>query len=142
MLFSDISIVNEEFEIEKHRYIGVREGIIAYIGDEKPVEDFGTVYDGRRKILMPGFYNAHAHAPMTLLRGYAENLPLDRWLNEMVFPFEDLITDKTAYPATQLAIAEMLRCGAVSFICPCYNKLGICLFCTGRTYRNTISIDL
>ncbi len=115
MLFSDISIVNQEFEIENHQYIGVKNGLISYIGAEKPSEDFGTIYDGKRKILMPGFYNAHAHAPMTLLRGYAENLPLDRWLNEMVFPFEGLITDETAYPAMQLAIAEMIRYGTVSF---------------------------
>ena len=35
---------------------------------------------------MPALYNAHAHAPMTLLRGYAENLPLQRWLEEKVLP--------------------------------------------------------
>ena len=52
---------------------------------------------------------------MTLLRGYAENLPLQRWLGEKVFPFEDKIDDEAAYYGTQLSIAEMLASGTVSF---------------------------
>lgn len=52
---------------------------------------------------------------MTLLRGYAENLPLDRWLNEKVFPFEDRIQGEDAYYAVLLSIAEMLRTGTTSF---------------------------
>ncbi len=71
-------------------------------------------YDGRGKILMPGLYNAHSHVPMTLLRGRGEGLPLDRWLNEAIFPFEALISDEAAYYATILGIAEMARFGVVS----------------------------
>ena len=52
---------------------------------------------------------------MTLLRGYAENLPLQRWLNEKVFPFEDKLGDEAAYYGTLVAIAEMLAAGTVSF---------------------------
>ena len=82
--------------------------MIGYIGAVAPAEDYGEVYDGRHRLLLPGFYNVHSHAPMTLLRGYAENLPLQRWLNEKVFPFEDKLSDEAAYYGTQLAIAEML----------------------------------
>ena len=64
---------------------------------------------------MPGMYNAHAHAPMTLLRGYAENLPLQAWLNDSVWPFEAKMTGEDNYWATLLAGAEMLRYGTVSF---------------------------
>ena len=54
---------------------------------EEPQEDPpGERHDGRHRLLLPGFYNVHSHAPMTLLRGYAENLPLQRWLGEKVFP--------------------------------------------------------
>lgn len=115
MLFSAIDILDEELNVQKNQYVGVKDGRIAYIGSEKPVEDFGEIYDGGRKLLMPGMYNAHAHSPMTLLRGYAENLPLDRWLNEKVFPFEAKITDVSATSAINLAMAEMLRFGTVSF---------------------------
>jgi len=66
-------------------------------------------------LLIPAFYNAHCHAAMTCLRGYAENLPLDRWLNEKIFPAEDKLTDELVYCSTMLAIAEMIACGVVSF---------------------------
>ncbi|MDR2714694.1 MAG: amidohydrolase [Coriobacteriales bacterium] len=81
---------------------------------QKPSYDFGERYDGTNKLLLPGLYNAHTHAPMTLLRGYAENLSLHDWLNTRVFPFEEKITNEDAYFATQLALAEMLRFGTVS----------------------------
>ncbi len=115
MLFSDIAVLNTEFQIAEHQYVGVQGGKITYIGAQKPTGDYGELYDGRDKLLMSGLVNAHSHAAMTLLRGYAENLPLDRWLNDRVFPFEDKIQDPDAYYSTLLAIAEMLRTGTTSF---------------------------
>jgi 5-methylthioadenosine/S-adenosylhomocysteine deaminase len=91
-----------------------------------PPHDFGERYDGTGKLLIPGLYNAHTHAPMTLMRGYAENLSLHDWLNQRIFPFEDKMTDADAYPATLLAIAEMLRFGTVSFTdMYCFNEARI-----------------
>lgn len=115
MLFEKITIVNENFEIEENMYVGTSGDKIAYVGKEKPAEDFGEVYNGDKKVLLPGFVNAHTHSPMTLLRGYAENLPLDRWLNEKVFPFEDRLNSDRAYFGTMLSIAEMLSSGTTSF---------------------------
>lgn len=115
MLFSDITVLNENFAACAHKYVGVKGDKIAYIGDTAPQTDFGEVYDGKNRLLMPAFCNAHSHAAMTLLRGYAENLPLQRWLEERVFPFEDKIQNEDAYYSTSLAIAEMLRTGTVSF---------------------------
>lgn len=119
MLFSDIAMLDENFEVQTNRWVGTSDGEITYIGDEPPAPEeaarYGEVYDGDEKVLVPGMYNAHAHAPMTLLRGYAENLPLQTWLNDRVFPFEDKITGEDAYWATMLACAEMLRYGTVSF---------------------------
>ena len=93
MLFCNIDLLDEKFETKGNQYVGVKDGRIAYIGASEPEEDFGERYDGRHRLLMPAFYNVHSHAPMTLLRGYAENLPLQRWLGEKVFPFEDQIDD-------------------------------------------------
>lgn len=119
MLFSDIAILDERFEVQTNQWVGTVDGRIEYIGAQAPAPDqamrFGEVYDGDEKLLVPGMYNAHSHAPMTLLRGYAENLPLQTWLNDRVFPFEDKITDEDTYWATMLACAEMLRYGTVSF---------------------------
>ena len=115
MLFRNIDLLDENFALQRGQYVGVKDGVIAYIGDTAPAEDYGASYDGRHRLLLPGFFNVHSHAPMTLLRGYAENLPLQRWLNEKVFPFEDKLSDESAYYGTLLAIAEMLASGTVSF---------------------------
>ena len=115
MLFKNISILADDFTVRHGQYVGVRGDQIAYVGQAAPAEDFGEIYEGRGKLLMPGLVNAHSHAPMTLLRGYGENLSLQRWLNERIFPFEDKLSDAAVAPATRLAIAEMLRFGTVSF---------------------------
>ena len=117
MLFEDISILDENFDYVEHQWVGVADGAIAYIGSEAPADaaSFGEAYAGQGKLLMPAMYNAHAHAPMTLLRGYAENLPLQAWLEQKCWPFEGKMTGEDNYWATLLAGAEMLRYGTVSF---------------------------
>ncbi|MBQ9041314.1 MAG: amidohydrolase [Eggerthellaceae bacterium] len=117
MLFANIGIIDENFEYVAGQWVGVADGKIDYIGGEEPADaaKYGEVYDGTDKLLMPGLYNAHAHAPMTLLRGYAENLPLQAWLEQKCWPFEGKMTGEDNYWATLLAGAEMLRYGVVSF---------------------------
>lgn len=114
MLFKEITILNKDFEIEENMYVGVRGEKIEYIGKEKPAEDFGQEYDGKNRILMPGFYNAHAHSPMALMRGYGENLVLQDWLNTRIFPFEDQLNSNAVYWGTMLCMAESIRFGIVS----------------------------
>lgn len=115
MLFKNISIIDENLEIQQNMYVGTLGDKIDYVGTEMPQQNYGEEYDGKGKILSPGFVNLHTHSPMTLLRGYAENLPLDRWLNEKVFPFEDRLNCDRAYYGTMLSIAEMLSGGTTSF---------------------------
>ncbi|MGI6045700.1 MAG: amidohydrolase [Eggerthellaceae bacterium] len=117
MLFRKIDIVDENFRYLPSQWVGTEGSRITYISSEKPQDSnrFGEVYDGNGKLLMPALYNAHAHAAMTLLRGYAENLPLQSWLNDSVWPFEAKMTPEDNYWATLLACAEMARYGTVSF---------------------------
>lgn len=115
MLFKNITLLDENFNIQNNMYVATEGDKIAYVGDSCPQGDFGEVYDGNMKVLLPGFVNSHTHSPMTLLRGYAENLPLQRWLNEKVFPFEDRLNPDRAYFGTALSIAEMLSSGTTSF---------------------------
>ena len=60
---------------------------------------------------MPGFKNAHTHSPMTFLRSYADDLPLQEWLYQQVFPMEDKLTAELIYEYTKLAILEYLTSG-------------------------------
>lgn len=101
-------------------HLTVEDDRIAYIGECAPSEPetaFDRVIDGGggRRMLIPGLYNAHCHCAMTLFRGYGEDLPLDRWLHEKIFPAEDLLTPESVYAASALATAEMIRNGIVSF---------------------------
>ncbi len=118
MLFEKVTILDEHLAIQEDMYVGTLGTTIAYVGKEEPGPQekalYGPTKDGRGKLLMAGFYNSHAHSPMTLLRGYGENLPLDRWLNERIFPFEDKLTKDAVYWGTLLAMAESLRFGIVS----------------------------
>ncbi len=67
-------------------------------------------------VVIPGFVNAHCHAAMTLLRGIADDLPLERWLTQRIWPLErrwasaEMVRD-----GTELAIAEMLTAGTTCF---------------------------
>lgn len=114
MLFQNITIVDENFEVKEHRYVGVQDDRITYIGEQRPTADFGEIYNGNGKLLIPAFYNLHSHLPMMLMRGYGEGLPLMDWLNNRIFPFEAGLTDDDMYYGCLAGIAEMLRFGIAS----------------------------
>ncbi len=64
------------------------------------------------KVLMPGLVNAHGHAAMVLLRGLADDLRLDVWLLGYMMPVErSFVSPEFVRLGTQLACAEMIRCG-------------------------------
>ncbi len=67
--------------------------------------------DCRENLLMPGFKNAHTHSGMTFLRSYADDVPLQQWLNEKVFPLEAKLTGEDIYYLTKLAILEYVTSG-------------------------------
>ncbi|MCQ2547618.1 MAG: amidohydrolase [Clostridia bacterium] len=114
MLFKNIGIVDENYQYQKDMFVGIKDEKIAYISSKEPEEDFGEVYDGKGKILMPAFYNAHGHSPMTLLRGYGENLNLQDWLFNLIFPFEDHLDSDAVYWGQMMAMAESFKYGIAS----------------------------
>lgn len=94
--------------------IWVKEHRIAYVGPTgKKEADFvwDREIDCKQNLLMPGFKNAHTHSGMTLLRSYADDLPLDQWLNQQIFPVEAKMTAEDIYELTKLAILEYLSSG-------------------------------
>jgi len=115
MLFSSIDILRADGTVTADQFVGIKGKTIEYIGPNQPGEDYGRVYDGRGKLLAPGFINSHCHVPMTLLRGYGEGLPLDRWLKERIFPFEDQLDGEAVYYGSLLGIAEMFAGGITGF---------------------------
>ncbi|MCM1113562.1 MAG: amidohydrolase [Muribaculum sp.] len=67
--------------------------------------------DCHDNLLMPGFKDAHTHSAMTFLRSYADDMPLDRWLHEKVFPMEAKLSPEDIYALTKLAVLEYLSGG-------------------------------
>lgn len=71
--------------------------------------------DARDHVALPGFFNAHTHAAMTLQRGYAEDLDIARWFNERIWVMESALTEEDVYWGAALAACEMIRSGTVGF---------------------------
>ena len=72
-----------------------------------------TVIDGSGHAILPGFYNTHTHAAMSILRGFGDNKPLFEWLSEDIWPVENQLTADDIYIASKLAILEMIKSGTV-----------------------------
>jgi 5-methylthioadenosine/S-adenosylhomocysteine deaminase len=73
------------------------------------------VIDATGMVVMPGLINAHTHCAMTLLRGYADDMPLMPWLKERIWPFEMKLQPQDVYWGSLLGIAEMIRGGVTCF---------------------------
>lgn len=73
------------------------------------------IIDCKNLALVPAFYNGHTHAAMSLLRGYADDMELSKWLNEYIWPFEAKLTDKNIEIGSRLAVLEMIKSGTVFF---------------------------
>ncbi len=65
-------------------------------------------------LLMPGFKDAHTHSPMTFLRSYGDDVPLQQWLEHYIFPMEEKISGEDIYHFTKLAVLEYLTSGITS----------------------------
>jgi len=97
--------------------IVIGNGKFMKIADEVSAEDCDgcEVVDCSNFAVLPAFYNGHTHAAMTLLRGYADDMELSRWLNEYIWPFEAKLSDEDIEIASRLAVLEMIKSGTVFF---------------------------
>lgn len=111
--------VNAGFSILHDGVIGITDGRIQEIRPRNPEavlpEAFETI-DAKGGIVMPGLVNTHTHLPMTLFRGLADDLPLDRWLYDHIFPAERAHIDpETVFQGGMLGCAEMIFSGITTF---------------------------
>ena len=79
-----------------------------------PVNAFDEERDMKGNLIMPGFKNAHTHTAMTFLRSFADDLPLQTWLFDKVFPKEGQLTEDDVYWLDILGIMEYLTSGITS----------------------------
>ncbi|MDX1490482.1 MAG: TRZ/ATZ family hydrolase [Pseudohongiellaceae bacterium] len=104
--------------LEHHAIVVTKGEIVDILPSEQAQSDY-TSRDTVRlddHLLHPGLVNAHGHAAMSLLRGIADDLPLQTWLQEHIWPLEGKwVSSEFVYDGTQLAIAEMLLSGTTCF---------------------------
>ncbi len=115
-LFSHVSVVTMDarMSVWLDAFVGVTDGKISYLGKKPPEEKPGSIIDGTGMVMMPGLINCHTHLPMALLRGYADDLALQTWLGEYIFPREEHLDARAVKAAALLGIAECLRFGVTS----------------------------
>ena len=94
---------------------------LTYVGTQKSAEELSQCQvkwdrqiDAKGNVLMPGFKDAHTHSGMTLMRSYADDLPLQEWLEQKIFPLEAKMTGDDVALLTKLAILEYLTSGITS----------------------------
>ncbi len=91
--------------------------LITYAGPAAAAPDCpgATVLDCSGCVVLPGLINAHTHVSMTLLRGFADDMPLQPWLEQKIWPLEARLTGEDVYWGALLGICEMLRGGVTCF---------------------------
>ncbi|MFC0268410.1 TRZ/ATZ family hydrolase [Kushneria aurantia] len=111
--------MSDNLPLREHHALAIRQGRIL---DSGPIDEMRRRHSPQQRLelthhaVMPGLINAHNHAGMALMRGYADDLPLMQWLNEHIWPAEAAHMNTAAIvDGTRLAIAEMLRSGTTTF---------------------------
>ncbi|RME32553.1 MAG: amidohydrolase, partial [Thermoflexia bacterium] len=111
--------MNEQYDLYDPGAVAIRDGTIVAVGPAEEVEQAWTArerVDCSGHAVLPGLINAHTHAPMTLVRGLADDLRLDVWLIGYMMPVErEFVRPDFCWLGTQLACAEMIRSGVTCF---------------------------
>ena len=94
--------------------IYIKKNLITAIEDslDRPAK---TILPGRGKAVIPSFVNGHTHAAMTLLRGYADDMHLQEWLEKKIWVLEAKMTEEDIYWGAKLACLEMIKTGTTFF---------------------------
>src|SRR5690554_827097 len=111
----DIVTIDQENRIIENSNIYIEDGIITHIGDEVLGIEVKDTIDGRNKAALPGLVNAHTHMGMSLLRNYADDLPLHQWLTEKIWPVEANLNSEDIYWGSLLSMVEMSQTGTTTF---------------------------
>ena len=105
---------NNDFK-DKRQSILIEDNIISQISDEIDESSAEKVIDASGKILLPGFVNTHTHLSMALFGGLADDLSLDSWLNDHIWPMEANLNGDYCYIGALLGAVELIKSGTTTF---------------------------
>jgi len=117
LLIKDIDLipVDGRDDVIESTNIYIEGDTIVHIGDLKKDIKVDKIIDGSNKVAMPGFINSHTHIGMSLLRNYADDLPLHDWLTKRIWPVEAKLRAEDVYWGSLLSMVEMIQSGTTSF---------------------------
>lgn len=111
MIYNNINVYNSDLMKFEKNSVLIEDGKFKQIRDEA----FEDGIDYSDKYMLPAFINTHTHLAMSLLRNYADDLNLQDWLEQEIWPIEDLMTDDDMYWGSLLSMAEMISGGTTCF---------------------------
>lgn len=104
--------------IIEHGAVAIDNGVVIDLGPQADIAaryEAREVIGGQRNFVMPGMINAHTHSPMSLFRGMADDMPLMQWLEQHIWPAENMwLSAEFVRDATELAVLEMLTSGVTA----------------------------
>lgn len=111
-------LYNSDSAPKKNQFILIEDNLIKKIDNMDNLDQinkYDILIDASNKIAMSGFVNTHTHSAMTLMRGYADDMLLEQWLKNKIWPFESKLSSDDIYWGSSLAIIEMIKSGTTTF---------------------------
>ena len=115
ILIKNALILNPNNFDNKKQSLLIKDDLIAEIADEISEDNIDKIIDAEGKILLPGLINTHTHLSMTLFRGLADDLSLDTWLNDHIWPMEANLNGDYCYIGALLGAVELIKSGTTTF---------------------------
>ncbi|MED4751022.1 amidohydrolase [Brevibacillus choshinensis] len=119
LIHATVITVNDSNEVIHDGAVAFEGDTITYVGptpEDLSEAGYDEVIDQKGDYILPGLINTHGHAGMSLLRGYADDLPLQQWLEDKMWPLEAQFTGNHVKWGTQLSLIEMIRTGTTTFV--------------------------
>jgi 5-methylthioadenosine/S-adenosylhomocysteine deaminase len=117
LFIRDVSVLRCEEgvpEIHRHHDIVIRGNRIDEVVPTGRISGGGEVIEGAGMLAIPGLINTHAHVPMAIFRGLAEDVDISTWFNDYIWPLESNLTEDDVYWGMQLGLAELIEAGVTS----------------------------
>ena len=115
ILIKNAFILNPENDISGKKDLLIKDDLIYKIDEEITDDNVDKIIDAKDKILLPGFVNTHTHLSMVLFRGLADDLNLDDWLNNNIWPMEANLNGYYCYIGALLGAVELIKSGTTTF---------------------------
>ena len=114
ILIKNAIILDPEKDINVKKDLLIKDDLIYKIDEEIAQDNVDKVIDAKDKILLPGFVNTHTHLSMALFRGLADDLSLDEWLNDNIWPMEANLNEYYCYIGALLGAVELIKSGTTT----------------------------